>query len=266
MHTAWFAALFALFAWWFFTGAILLVVRRADGGQAVAHGRNVFLSVPLCALGFAGLVISAQAQTVANAYVAFVSVLLIWGWIELAFLSGVITGPERRSCPSGLTGYPRFARAWDTVSRHELLLAAALLAVVIITVDAPNTVGLWSYIILFTARISAKLNLFFGVPRINTEFVPRPLAHLTSYFRQGPITLAFPIGVTFLSITAACFAERLISAQGDSAATVGFALLTALAALAALEHWLMVVPLPDAKLWRWMLPTPTTRQDNPHEL
>jgi hypothetical protein len=43
---------------------------------------------------------------------------------------------------------------------------------------------------------------------------------------------------------------------------VGFALLAAITALALLEHWLMVLPLPDEKLWRWMLPAPkpeTTR-------
>lgn len=261
MATAWSAAAFALFAWWFFTGAILLVVRRADAGDLVAHGRNVFLSVPLFALGFAGLWISAQEMTVANAYIAFLSVLLIWGWVELAFLSGIITGPERRPCPENLTGYPRFARAWDTISRHELLLAGALLAVVVMTAHSENTVGLWTYIILFTARISAKLNLFFGVPRINTEFVPTPLDHIKSYFRRGPITLAFPVGVTFLSVSAAFFAERLYTAD-TLAATVGFSLLTALAVLAAIEHWLMVVPLPDAKLWRWMLPdTKPSRQD-----
>ena len=39
---------------------------------------------------------------------------------------------------------------------------------------------------------------------------------------------------------------------------VGFSLLAALSALALIEHWLMVVPLPDAKLWRWMLPAPNT--------
>ena len=71
--------------------------------------------------------------------------------------------------------------------------------------------------------------------------------------------------MTFLSITAVCFAERLIGAQTAPFIT-GFALLTALAALAALEHWLMVVPLPDAKLWRWMLPdTPTSTKDKTHE-
>ena len=38
---------------------------------------------------------------------------------------------------------------------------------------------------------------------------------------------------------------------------VALALLSGLAALALVEHWLMVVPLPDAKLWRWMLPAPS---------
>ncbi|NNE53213.1 MAG: DUF3623 domain-containing protein [Sulfitobacter sp.] len=266
MSSPWTAALIAVFAWWFFTGAILLIVRRADGGDAVAHGRNVFLSVPLLALGAAGLILSSVSLTVINVYIAFLSTLLIWGWIELAFLAGVITGPERHPCPAHLTGLARFNRAWHTVSHHELLLLLGLFGILTVTSHAENTVAFWSYLILFVARISAKLNLFFGVPRINTEFVPQPLQHLKSYFRQGPITMAFPIGVTFLSITAACFAERLIAAPTVEAAT-GFALLTALAILATLEHWLMVVPLPDAKLWRWMLPdiTPTSK-DKTHEL
>ena len=38
------------------------------------------------------------------------------------------------------------------------------------------------------------------------------------------------------------------------ATMIGHALLAALTALALLEHWFMVLPLPDQKLWRWMLP------------
>jgi putative photosynthetic complex assembly protein 2 len=50
----------------------------------------------------------------------------------------------------------------------------------------------------------------------------------------------------------ACFLERIwaVETQAD---IVGFALLSALSALALLEHWFMVLPLPDEKLWRWML-------------
>ena len=216
----------------------------------------------------AGLVVSAAEQTLRDVYLAFLSVLLVWGWIELAFLSGIITGPERRPCPAGLTGWARFNRAWHTLSYHELLLLCGLLVITVATTGADNSVGFWTYLILFGARISAKLNLFFGVPRINTEFVPKPLQHLKSYFRQGPITAAFPLGVTLLSLAAACFAERMIAAQTPEQ-TAGYALLTAMAALAAVEHWLMVVPLPDAKLWRWMLPAPPatpTQTGQSHEL
>lgn len=261
----WIAAGIAVFAWWFFTGLILLVVRRADATDPVAHGNSVFLSVPVLALGVAGLVVSAGEVTVGNVYIAFLSTLMVWGWIELAFLAGVITGPERRPCPPGLTGGARFSRAWQTLAHHELLLAATLLALVVLLSQAENTFGLWTYVVLFVARISAKLNLFFGVPRINTEFVPTPIDHMKSYFRQSGVTMAFPVGVTFLTLTAACFAMRLLETTGAEA--VGFALMTALAVLAALEHWLMVIPLPDAKLWRWMLPAPTaSRKDQTHEL
>lgn len=257
MAQPWIAALFAVFAWWFFTGAILLIVRLSDAGKSVAHARAVFLTVPFLALGFAGVVVTAGEVTLLNVYLSFLSVLMIWGWIEHAFLAGIITGPERRPCPPGLSGWPRFLRAWNTLAHHELALVGALLALILLSASQPNTFGLWAYVILFVARISAKLNLFFGVPRINTEFIPRPLQHLKTYFRQGGLSLAFPIGVTFLTLTAACFGERLIASETPPY-IAGFALLTALAALAALEHWLMVLPLPDAKLWRWMLPAPKT--------
>ena len=267
MTSPWSAALLAVFSWWFFTGMILLVVRRADRRGATAHSASVVLAVPLLALGVAGLVVSGSTLSVANVYIAFFSVLLVWGWIELAFLSGIIMGPERRPCPPGLTGWPRFMRAWHTLSHHEMLLLFGLLIVTMTTAHAPNTLGFWTYLVLFVARISAKLNLFFGVPRINTEFVPKPLDHLKSYFRQGNVTPAFVLGVTFLSFATACFAERLFTAE-EVAMQVGFALLLALSALATLEHWLMVIPLPDAKLWRWMLPAlpSTSKTGQSHEL
>ena len=265
MSLAWTAAIFAVFAWWFFTGAILWVVRKSDAGNAVAHGRSVVLAVPLLALGFAGLVISAGDASVVGSYTAFVAALLVWGWVELAFLAGIITGPERRPCPAGLVGRARFMRALATVVHHELLLVLGMIAVTAATWGGSNIIGPATFGVLFGARISAKLNLFYGVPRINTEFVPQPLAHLTSYFTRGGITLAFPIGVGFLTAIILWCAAGLTGAQ-TPADTVGFALLTAMATLAAIEHALMVVPLPDAKLWRWMLPAPTTTTGKSNEL
>jgi putative photosynthetic complex assembly protein 2 len=137
----------------------------------------------------------------------------------------------------------------------------------VIALDAANPLGFWAYFILFAARISAKLNLFFGVPRINLEFIPQPLLHLSSYFKQGPVTVVFGLGVTGLSLVTAALGLALFSASTVEA-QIGHALLFALCALATLEHWLMVIPLPDAKLWRWMLPTlsTNTKTGQSHEL
>lgn len=255
MTSPWIASLIAVFVWWFSTGAILVAVRRAD--RLGSHGMTVFAGLPLLALGVWAVSTSLGDATVYGVYVGFAGALAIWGWIELTFLAGVITGPMRDDCPPGLSERDRFFRAFQTVTYHELALVLGLWALVIVSDGAGNRIALATYLILFVARISAKLNLFYGVPRINTEFVPDRLAHLKSYFRHGSVTLAFPAAITVLTALLAVCAERLWTA-GSDVTVVGFALLTAMAALALLEHWLMVVPLPDAKLWRWMLPAPKT--------
>lgn len=253
MIAPWIAALVAIFLWWFFTGAILYVIRRADRTGGDAYNMAVVLSVPVLALGVAGVILAANSDTLGGVYAGFLGALAVWGWIELTFLSGVITGPEDRPCPPGLRQHERFWRAWSALAHHEILLLLGLFLVLAITLPGANHVALWTYGILFFARISAKLNLFFGVPRINLEFIPKPLDHLKSHFRQGPISGFFPVAITGLSFAVACFAERAVSAT-DPVSETAFILLTALSALALLEHWLMVLPLPDARLWRWMLP------------
>ena len=258
----WLAVIFAMFVWWFATGAILLVVRHADRQGGRAHMMAVLLGLPFLVAGIAAVVASLDQTGVMGVYLGFLGALAIWGWIELAFLTGVITGPMRDPAEPNASRIARFSRAFQTLAYHELLLVLALFGLVLAAEGAVNRVALATYLVLFLARISAKLNLFFGVPRINTEFVPARLQYLKSYFRKGPVTAAFPIAVTVLTALLAVCAERLWTAQSD-AVHVGFALLTALSALALLEHWLMVVPLPDAKLWRWMLPAPnkTTPQE-----
>ena len=41
--------------------------------------------------------------------------------------------------------------------------------------------------------------------------------------------------------------------------------LASLTALALFEHWMMVLPLPDAALWRWLLPSPKETKYEKHE-
>ncbi|NSX53451.1 putative photosynthetic complex assembly protein PuhE [Parasulfitobacter algicola] len=251
----WIAALSALFLWWFSTGAILLVVRYADGRSAYAPLAATLWGLGLLALGIVGFWTSLTSVDPSGMYIAFLSALAIWGWIELAFLTGIITGPNTRACPDNIPEWQRFIRAWGTIAYHEILLLMAFLAMMWAAYGVENQFGLWTFGVLFVARISAKLNLYLGVRKINTEFLPSPLNHLPSHFRIARLNWLFPISVTGLTFAVACWLERLYVSE-TPADMIGFALLAAITFMALIEHWLMVLPLPDEKLWRWMLPKP----------
>lgn len=253
MTDPWIAAISAIFLWWFSTGILLWRVKTADRQGGDAHLWSVLLGLPLLLFGVAGLGATAEDGSAHGAYVAFLSALSVWGWAELAFLSGIIAGPNTRPCPAYAPTWERFFRAVGTILWHEVLLIALLLYILTMQHGSANIFGLWTFAILFFARISAKLNLFFGVPRIHTEFLPRPLAHLASHFRRAQMNWVFPLSITALSYASYCWIDRAMTAQTEGA-VVGFTLLAALTLLALLEHWFMVVPLPDQKLWRWMLP------------
>ncbi|WP_209427390.1 putative photosynthetic complex assembly protein PuhE [Pararhodobacter sp. SW119] len=263
LETPWIAVLGALFLWWFCTGILLWRVHRADRGGPDDHIYSALLGLPLLAAGVLGVNATLGDASAQGVWLAFLSALALWGWIELAFLSGVITGPVRAPCPPELRGSARFWRAFGTIAWHEAVLVLTLAALIATAAGAANAFALWTFMVLFVARISAKLNLFFGVPRINLDFLPSPLAHLASYFRQGPVSGFFPFSVTLMALALGCFIERLWSAEA-AGAQIGFTLLAALTALALLEHWFMVWRVRDDRLWRWLLPapetTPTTRR------
>ncbi len=260
LASPWIAALLALFLWWFSTGAILMTVRRADKEGASARLWAVLWNLPILLLGALGFVDTLGNTTVPGIYIAFLSALALWGWIELAFLTGIITGPVRQPLKAGVPEWERFIRAWGTIAYHEMLLAFTLIAMVLLAHGEANQVGTWTFATLFAARISAKLNLYLGVRKINVEFIPDHLAHLPSHFRIARMNWLFPISITALSVASGYWLGHVFAAV-TAAEAVGFALLGALTALALLEHWFMVLPLPDERLWRWMLPDrPNTDQ------
>ena len=257
----WFAALVTLFLWWFSTGIILWRVRVADNGGLNDHLISVVLGLPLLGIGVLAAKASLPDLSSGGIYLAFLAALALWGWIELAFLSGIITGPNRAPRPPFLPKRERFLRAFGTIAWHEAALIGTLISLGAASLQAENPFAFGTFALLFVARISAKLNLFLGVPRINTQFLPRPLAHLASYFRVGRITAFFPISVSALTVFSALLLERAINVTHPGM-SVGYSLLTCLCLLALLEHWFMVLPLPDEKLWRWMLPAAKPQNDH----
>jgi hypothetical protein len=121
MATPWIAALFALFIWWFSTGAILYVVRRAENRPG-CHGRAVMWGLPALVAGTVATTLSLSMPSVAGVYLGFLGALAIWGWIELAFLTGIVTGPNRTPLAEGHSEWGRFLKATGTVAYHEALL------------------------------------------------------------------------------------------------------------------------------------------------
>ncbi len=243
------AALFAVFIWWFSTGIVLLLDRLPDGALRWGH----WLSSLLAVTAFFALAHSARELTVANAYCAFTCALLVWGWHELSFLSGWVTGPRKTALPQGTTGWPRFVESVRAILWHELAIVAVGAAIVAITWDQPNQVGTQTFLVLWIMRTSAKLNLFLGVRNLSEEFLPPHLAYLQSFFRRRAMNALLPFSVLGASAVLAWMVMGAADPAATQAQVVGTALVATMLALAIVEHLLLVLPIPSTALWRWAL-------------
>jgi putative photosynthetic complex assembly protein 2 len=246
------AALFAVFIWWFSTGIVLLLNRMSRTAVRWSLGLSTLLS----AAALMALAHTAQQTTVASVYCAFTCALLVWGWNELTFLTGWITGPRTTAITADLPEGQRFVQAVRAILWHELGILAVGLVIVAITWKAPNQIGTWTFMVLWAMRISAKLNLFFGVRNLSEQFLPPHLAYLESFFRRKPINLFFPLAVAAASIVLTLVVKRALDPNLDEAQATGLALVGSLLALAILEHWLLILPIDATALWRWAVKKP----------
>ena len=118
--------------------------------------------------------------------------MLTWGWQEVFFLTGAITGPRRHACAADCSGWRHFRHGVQAILHHELSLLVAGAVLVAIGWNAPNPVGMWTYLVLWGMRQSAKLNLFLGVRNLGVEFLPQHLRYLQSFFRRRAHERAVP--------------------------------------------------------------------------
>lgn len=240
-------ALFAAFAWWATTGVILWLDHRSPR----TFGATFAGATALLAIGMYGLAATAGAATVAGGYLAFVSALLVWAWIEVAFLLGYVVGPRRTACPPYAEGWRRFRLAVGAILWHELAILALGAGVWLATWNGTNRVGVWTFVALWAMRTSAKLNLFLGVRNLGEDLLPDHLRYLQGYFRRRSMNALFPFSVTLGSAAAGWFGWQAFAAEPGSAAAVAYALLGTLLLLAMLEHWFMVLPTSGDALWQW---------------
>ncbi len=242
-------ALFALFIWWFSTGAILWL----DGLPARTFPISMAAATVVLLAALWGLSASSGDATVLGAYCAFSCGLLAWAWQEMAFLMGYATGPSRAPCPPDATGWRRFILAVRAILYHELAIIAGAVAVVAVTWGQPNQIGTWTYLLIWGMRQSAKLNVFLGARNLNENFLPPHLRYLGSFFLRRPMNLLFPFAVTVATLLTALLFHRALAAGATDFQAAGFTFLGTLAALATLEHWFLVLPIPAEALWNWGL-------------
>lgn len=242
---------YTLFVWWFSTGVILYL----DGLPKPTFKYTMAGFSALAAIGFVGLAASSAVATPAAAYCGFTCALLVWAWQEVAFLLGLITGPRRTPCPADATGWRRARLAFETVLHHELALVLLAAGVAAVSWKEPNQTGLWTFVILWAMRQSAKLNVFFGVRNLSDEFLPPHLKYLRSYFVRKPMNALWPVSVLASSaVVVPLWAQASAAAStSDAFAFASWALLATLLSLAIVEHLFLVLPLSLSALWQWAM-------------
>jgi putative photosynthetic complex assembly protein 2 len=241
--------LFALLMWFIGTAAVVWLDSRP---------RETFRT----SLALAGLVataagvlvwLKAEDSSEAGAYAGFGAAIVIWGWHEMSFLMGEVAGPNRGECPADAVGWARLKAATATVIHHELAIAATAIALFAITLGQPNQAAPLTFLLLFVLRLSAKFNLYLGVPNLSDEVFPAHLAYLKSYFRKRRCNALFPVSILLsggLAVWAWTAAEAAPAGSGLAASAT---LLAALAVLGLVEHLFLVLPMRDAKMFQWAI-------------
>jgi putative photosynthetic complex assembly protein 2 len=242
-------ALYALFIWWFSTGVIMYL----DGLPQKTFKWSIIGATILMVFSLWGVYASRNDASVAGAYCAFSCGLLAWGWQEISFYMGFVTGTRKQPCPEGCSGWKHFGHAIQTSLWHELAIIASGIVIVALTWGAKNQIGMWTFMVLWWMHQSAKLNVFLGVRNLNEEFLPDHLQFLKSFLTKKPMNLLFPLSITISTVILVKLVQAAHQVHGSRFDAAGFCFLAMLMGLAIVEHWLLMLPLPAAALWGWSL-------------
>lgn len=200
-------------------------------------------------LGAVAIAVSAQSASTTAVYASFLGGLAVWGWHEMSFLMGAVTGPQKGPCPADARGFERFARATGVLIHHEIALAITALLLVGLSWSTANPTGAYAFALLFVLRLSSKLNIFVGVPNMSDELLPGHLSYLKSYFGPRRFHPALALSLVGCAALTGWLGATALAATG--AAAISTSLLFALAALGTLEHLFLALPFRDGMLWRW---------------
>jgi len=248
-------SLIALISWWFGTGIILLVVRIPKQWFSAARGFRSLISIPALFCCYQSM----QENSNANAYIGFISTIVLWGWHELTFLTGWISGSRKQPLDPHLSTWARFKQSIQVIWHHELALFLNLMILLGMQIGHPNHTAICTFALLWLMRLSSKLNLFFGVPQVGEQYLPNQLAYMGSYFRKSEVGLFFYFTMSLSVLTWVGLVWQ--AHEGQVAITSHWVLLASLLGLAIVEHILMMIPLSLERVWGWALKSESIPQE-----
>jgi putative photosynthetic complex assembly protein 2 len=229
--------------WWAST-AILIFLNFIPGARPL-----VFLvSLLAAALSANWLLRNKHNQSVRGSYLAFTTGLLLWAFVESSLYTGYVVGIDpglTESVPPSVTS---FALAVQASLFHEVLVLVLGLSAIYLMRDATNRFGLYIFLTFWFFHQSAKLNVFFGVANTGSHFLPETVSGLQPFMHTQPMNYLFPFSVTINTLVAWHLVRRGLIRDELPWKRVGYILVGTMAALAAAEHWFLVLPL-EGTLW-----------------
>ncbi|MEL6948226.1 MAG: putative photosynthetic complex assembly protein PuhE [Pseudomonadota bacterium] len=239
-----------VFVWWASTAAVLWF----SSSRAEHVPARLMTATVVCAAGFAAVIASHGLGSLWEPLAAFLGVIAIWGWLEFTFLTGLLVGARKGACPAGVSERTRFQLAFRAINHHEYALVGTLVAIAVISWATQSSWAFSFFALLWLMRLSAKLTIFSGAPSLSHAMMPGPIEHLKSYFRNDRIGPVFWFSTL---VSTGVLVAGIVAFQAgwiDPDQRIGAAMLLTLFALAALEHWLMILPLGDDAMWLWAKP------------
>jgi putative photosynthetic complex assembly protein 2 len=238
---------FALLLWWAGTALVLYL----DGLPKGTFRWSMLGATGLLVLAVYGIIATGSQTTVAGALLSFACGLLVWGWAEMSFLTGLLTGPRKSACAPECSGAAHFVHGIEAILWHELSLVAGAAVLQTLSWGNANQIGTHTFLVLWALRQSAKLNLYLGVANPGEEYLPPHLRYLRSFFRHRPMNLLFPLSVTGATVVAVWLIVDATAAGATPFRMTADILLATLTTLGLIEHWLLVLPIRTSALWSW---------------
>lgn len=237
------ASVASIAIWWAST-AILIFFNFIPGARPFVF----LLSLAAAAVSVRWLLRNKHDQTIRGAYLAFTAGLLLWAFVESSFYTGYIVGINPGVTDPMPPSWASFLLAVQTSLFHELLVLALGVGAIYVMRDATNRFGLYIFLLFGFFHQSAKLNVFFGVANTGSHFLPETVEGLKPFMHTQPMNYLFPFSVTINTLVAWHLVRRGLIRDELSWKRVGYVLVGTMAALAAAEHWFLVLPL-EGTLW-----------------